>query len=81
VLHSLRQLEALRRAEGPEALSRLHVAHPEAGLLVTNLSRVPVARLDFGSGAPSDYRIMTPAPRTAAVLPLQDGCAVDVCPP
>jgi hypothetical protein len=80
-IHSLRQLEALRRERGSEALRRLHVSHPGAGLLVTNLSRVPAARIDFGTGGPADYRILTPAPRTAAVLPGGDSLFVDVCPP
>lgn len=78
---SLRLLEALRRAGGADSLKRLHVVHPDGGLLVTNLSRVPVGRLDFGAGAPVEYRILTPAPRAAAVLPVEDGFAVDVCPP
>ncbi len=78
---SLQLVESLRRKEGADALKRLHVVHPDAGLLVTNLSRVPVNRLDFGLGAPTDYRILTPAPRAAAVLPTADGFAVNVCPP
>ena len=78
---SLRQLEALRRNQGADALKRLHVVHPEAGILVTNLSRVPVGRLDFGVGAPVNYRILTPAPRAAAVLPTENGVAVDICSP
>jgi len=80
-LLSLSQLEALRRTQGADALKRLHVVHPSAGLLVTNLSRVPIQRLDFGLGAPLDYRILTPAPRAAAVLPTPEGLAVDVCAP
>jgi len=32
----------------------MHVQHPRSGVLVTNLTRLPVAELDFGTGAPSD---------------------------
>ncbi|MBP7843937.1 MAG: hypothetical protein KA116_03915 [Proteobacteria bacterium] len=75
---SLECLEHLRIAKGLEVLENFHVADPETGFLVTNLSRLPVLDLDFGVGAPNDFRILTPARNTAVVLPLRDGLRVQI---
>lgn len=81
-LRSLACLEGLRRRLGLAGMERLHVCDPDGGLLVTNLSRVPLSRLDFGVGAPERLRILTPAPRAAAVLPdSAGGLDVHVCEP
>lgn len=41
------------KATGGVALTRkLHSWHPEFGLLATNLTRMPLAQVDFGRGAP-----------------------------
>jgi hypothetical protein len=81
VRRALETLEALRRQEGLSIAERLHVMHPRRGLLVTNLSRLPVHELDFGAGPPAAFEILTPAQRGAVVLPAADGVEVRVCLP
>jgi shikimate O-hydroxycinnamoyltransferase len=80
-LGSLKILDALRRQEGLEAMEKIHVMHPETGLLVTNISRLPVGDFDFGTGGPTGYRILTPAQRAAAILPAEDGVEIRICHP
>jgi len=71
-LASLECLESLRIEKGLEAMTHFHVADPQSGFLMTNLSRLPLLDLDFGVGAPVDFRILTPARRTAVILPLSN---------
>ena len=78
VQDSLECLESLRRQEGLGAMERFQVADPDTGFLVTNLSRLPLLDLDFGTGTPTDFRILTPARHTAVVLPLRDGLRVQI---
>ncbi len=78
---SLLTIDALARVEGPAALERLHVVHPRAGLLVTNLSRLPVREIVFDAGPPVAHDILAPAERCAVVLPADDGLDVRVCLP
>lgn len=78
---SLATIDALARREGPAALERLHVVHPRAGLLVTNLSRLPVREIVFDAGPPVAHDILAPAERCAVVLPAEDGLDVRVCLP
>ncbi len=78
---SLGTLEAVRERLGLEALERLHVVHPRAGLLVTNLSRLPVREIVFDAGPPVAFDILVPAERCAVVLPAADGLDVRVCEP
>jgi hypothetical protein len=78
---SLEVLDALRRQRGLAILDKIHVVHPVDGLLVTNLSRLPVLDLDFGTGAPTGYRILTAGQRAAVVLPADDGVEIRVCHP
>jgi shikimate O-hydroxycinnamoyltransferase len=80
-LGAMEVLQTLRRQEGLAILDRLHVMHPLDGLLVTNISRLPVADFDFGTGAPAGYRILTPAQRAAVILPAEDGVEIRVCHP
>lgn len=75
---SLQCLESLRLSEGLQTMERFHVADPHKGFLVTNLSRLPLLGLDFGSGAPVDFRILTPALRTAVILPHSTGLRVQI---
>lgn len=60
-------LQSLFLREGPGVASFLHVADPATGILVTNLSRLPVAKLDCGVGPPLDFAIVTRAPNTIVV--------------
>jgi shikimate O-hydroxycinnamoyltransferase len=78
---ALQTLEALRLQEGLSALEEIHVIHPRCGLLVTNLSRLPVTEIAFDAGPPSSFAILTPAERGAVILPANDGIEVRVCLP
>lgn len=80
-LRSLRTIDLLRRQEGLAGLERLHVVHPRAGLLVTNLSRLPVRDVVFDAGPPVAFDILAPAERCAVVLPAEDGLDVRICLP
>lgn len=73
VQDSLLCLEELRRERGRGVAEELAVVHPTQGLLVTNLSRVPIKELDFGAGLPVGMRFLTPIPGTAVILPAPDG--------
>ena len=81
VRRSLETLEAQRRQEGLSVVEEMHVIHPASGLLVTNLSRLPVKEVEFDAGPPTAYEILTPAPRGAVVLPGHDGLEIRVCCP
>lgn len=70
---SLAALEAFRRAEGLTAMEELHVVHPAQGLLLTNLSRLPVPEVAFDAGPPVAFDILTPGVRGAVALPAPDG--------
>jgi hypothetical protein len=78
---SLLAIDRLRRQEGLAALERLHVVHPRAGLLVTNLSRLPVREIVFDAGPPVAFDILAPVERCAVVLPAEDGLDVRICVP
>jgi len=78
---ALAALDALRERQGLAALERLHVVHPRAGLLVTNLSRLPVREVAFDAGPPVAFEVLVPAERCAVVLPAADGLDVRVCRP
>ena len=78
---ALSTLAALGRERGLGGFERVHVAHPRAGLLVTNLSRLPVREIAFDAGPPVAFDILAPAERCAVVLPATDGLDVRVCEP
>lgn len=79
VVKGLSVLEALRRQEGLSVVEHCHVIHPRDGILVTNLSRLPVYELAFDAGPPVAYDILTSAPRGAVILPAAGGLDVRVC--
>ncbi len=74
-------LYAFRRQQDLIEMEELHVADPDAGILVTNLSRVPLEEVDFGRGKPFQFFTATPSPGAAIVLPAENGVKVDVCYP
>ena len=74
---SLLALERLRRAEGLSAMEELHVVHPRQGLLLTNLSRLPVHEVAFDAGPPVAFDILTPGVRGAVALP-EPGGGIDL---
>lgn len=71
--------EALRRLHGVRALQSIHLRHPQHGMLVTNMSRLPLAQLDFGCGAPTTLRLVSELDGMAAVMPARDGVTITVC--
>lgn len=73
--------EAFRSQFGLESMQDFYVADPGDGILVTNLSRVPLEGLDFGQGKPFQFFTATPSPRAAIVLPAENGVKVDICYP
>ncbi len=77
VRRSLLALERLRRAEGPGAMEECHVVHPRQGLLLTNLSRLPVPEVAFDAGPPVAFDILTPGVRGAVALP-EPGGGIDL---
>lgn len=81
IFRGLNTLSELTSQKGVSVNENLHVASPQDGLLVTNLSRLPVNQIEFGAGPPISYEILTPANRGAVVLPAEDGVQVRVCCP
>jgi hypothetical protein len=71
-------MQSLWFSGGFEAVSRVHVAHPMNGFLVTNMSRLDVKGIDFGLGAPISVATPAPAKRIATVLPHPNGLCVQV---
>lgn len=80
-IDSLRAFEEVRLARGPEAFRNMHVSHPERGLLVTNMSRIPLAAIDFGSGGPKRAVALTSAPRAALIITVGGELVVRLSPP
>jgi hypothetical protein len=78
---SLSCLTVLRNQENINIFEKMHVMHPDSGLLVTNLSRLPVPEIEFNAGPPSDYSILTQTLRGAVILPHTDGFEVRLCCP
>jgi hypothetical protein len=79
--NALSTLEAQRQQEGLAVLEKNHVMHPRSGILITNLSRLPVQDLEFDAGPPIAFEILTPAVRGAVVLPADGGVDIRVCYP
>jgi shikimate O-hydroxycinnamoyltransferase len=75
---SLHTLESLRRGRGLGVMEEIQVRHPQHGIAVTNISRLPIQGLDFGSGIPTGFQAYTQIPRGAAILPAPDGVEVRV---
>jgi hypothetical protein len=75
---SLQTLESLRRQRGLAVLEEIHVVPPQHGILVTNISRLPMQSLDFGSGIPTAFRALSSTQRAAAILPAEDGVEIRV---
>ena len=78
---SIETLSALRIQQKRKIFEHIHVMHPRGGLLVTNLSRLPVHEIEFNAGAPIGYSILTQTVRGAVILPHPDGLEVRVCCP
>jgi len=81
VARSMRTLEQFRRREGLAAMERVHLRHPAHGLIVTNLTRMPIRNLDFGTGVPAGFLIHSEVPGGAAIFPAENGVEVAVLQP
>lgn len=81
IINSLETLTALRHQQKRRIFEKVHVMHPIDGLLVTNLSRLPVQEIEFNCGPPVKFSILTQTVRGAVVLPHIDGLEVRVCCP
>jgi hypothetical protein len=73
IVHALSVLDRFRRQRGLEAMEHIHLRHPERGMIVTNLTRMPIRDLDFGFGGPESFLAFAEVPRSAAILPAQNG--------
>ena len=71
VNHTINQLMSNQGTDQWAGLGYVHIVDPDAGLLITNLSRMSFASLDFGTGAPVYCRPLTPCQR--AIVLLSDG--------
>jgi len=78
---NLSTLTDLRFQQKVGIFENVHVMHPRSGLLVTNLSRLPVPEIEFNAGQPCNYSILTQTVRGAVILPHQNGLEVRVCCP
>jgi len=81
ILGSLQALEILRRQNGLAAMEKVHLRHPQHGIVVTNITRLPIRDLDFGTGAPVDFLTYTEILRAAAILPAENGVEILVLHP
>jgi hypothetical protein len=66
-------LAGLREQHGSGAMDEVHLTHPEHGLLVTNLSRLPLQELDFGLGPPRSFEAAVQLPRCAVLCACPGG--------
>lgn len=81
VARFLQTLESLRKQKGLEAMEKIHLRHPKHGLIVTNLTRLPINELDFGSGTPADFLTYVDVLGGAAILPAEKGIEILVAHP
>ena len=75
---ALQTLEHLRQQQTLSVMEEIHVRHPQHGLVVTNISRLPLHSLDFGAGIPTGFLPRRSADRGAAILPAKDGVDIRI---
>lgn len=73
IRRSLSILDTFRRQKGTGEMERIHLRHPQRGMIVTNVSRLPLGDLDFGSGQPHNYLTYAEIGQSAAILPAKNG--------
>jgi transferase family protein len=61
-------LEEVQRSWGPEGVDRVGFSMEGHGLLVNNISRFDLSLLDFGTGAPHAFDVITPIPRVCFIV-------------
>jgi len=81
IYQSLGTFDSLRRKHGLAAMEEVHLRHPHRGMIVTNLTRMPIADVDFGLGPPAGYLVYAEVTGSAALLPAQGGIEVLVVHP
>ncbi|MGD2091207.1 MAG: acyltransferase [Candidatus Aminicenantes bacterium] len=81
ILRSLETLENFRKQKGADAMVEIHLRHPHHGIIVTNLTRLPIASLDFGPGAPTGFLSYVDVLGGAAILPAENGVEILVAHP
>jgi hypothetical protein len=81
ILKSLGTLASFRGQKGAEAMVEIHLKHPRHGLIVTNLTRLPIRSLDFGPGAPRGFLSYVDVLGSAAILPAEQGVEILVAHP
>ncbi len=72
-------MEEVRRLRGQEGLDRINPATEDQGLLVNNLSRFDLSLLDFGTGAPHTFEVVTPRPRMCFIVARGDVLEAHTC--
>jgi shikimate O-hydroxycinnamoyltransferase len=75
---ALETLEHLRQQRGLTAMEEIHVRHPQHGMVVTNISRLPIQSLDFGAGIPIAFQALPSTDRGVAILPAEDGVDIRI---
>jgi len=78
---SLSTLESLRITRGLSALEQIEVRHPQQGLVVTNITRLPSSDIDFGWGPPIGFKATAQGNRGVVLLPSEDGVRIRAFPP
>jgi len=81
ILRSLETFENFRKQKGAEAMAEIHLRHPHHGIIVTNLTRLPIGSLDFGPGAPTGFLSFVDVLGGAAILPADNGVEILVAHP
>jgi hypothetical protein len=76
ILSSMQTLENFRRQKGIAAMENIHLRHPLSGMIVTNLTRLPISDLNFGKGVPDAFLTYAEVSRSAAILPARGGVEV-----
>ncbi|HEY0094254.1 MAG TPA: acyltransferase [Archangium sp.] len=61
-------LEEVRRTRGQEGLNRVAFSAEDHGLVINNISRFDLSLLDFGTGAPYVFDVITPVPRVCFII-------------
>lgn len=67
-LRSHALLEEVRRTWGSEGVDLVGFSTESHGLLVNNISRFDLSLLDFGTGAPHAFDVITPIPRVCFII-------------
>lgn len=81
IKQSLSTIDSFRRQNDTGELERIHLRHPQTGMIVTNLTRLPIRDIDFGSGPPEDFLTYAEIEQGAAILPAANGVETIVANP